>query len=435
MFFSFFNNSLIQKFIDKKDKITTLNALGKMQAFITVYESKFHLLPVPLVVDKPSYDALGRATKIIMEAQKKILAHLMTQLSHEEILAYFDLPPNISPFINWEELMSGSNMIARFDIVPSEEGFQFCEINAESSIGGLKLRDCYREYIQALNLPDQFDHSPRHQIADFLYQKTESGDYDQVVIFSLKEYLEEGTGTVRSLHECIANRIKHLPVILAHEGSYPEELLDFKKGKRTLVYRLAMFDDLNCTDLFLKLFASGATIINSFASEIRSNKKWFAMFHDEKFKTLLSLDEQLVIANYIPRTYYLNRHNIDQFLLEKEGLVFKKNRAYGGTSVLVGREHEPDILREKITDLTQWTVQKLIECSDMSLPIDDSFNLASCKLVLGIFLINDQSSGMLVRASSKSRVVSVATGNASIGWVLPVSEDQRDEMMVRLSSL
>jgi hypothetical protein len=433
--FTLFNQRVIHQFVNKKEQIVSSNALNRMQAFITRYDCRFHLLPIPLVVDKQSYDELGQATKILMESQKKILAYLIASLSQKEILSYFDLPSEILPFINWKELINGENIIVRFDIVPSEYGFQFCEINAESSIGGLKLRDCYSEYLQALNFHDNLDYSPRQQIADFLYKKTQDNEYDQIVIFSMKAYLEEGTGTVRSLHECVANHVTHLPVILAHEQSYPEELLMPLKGIKTLVYRLAMYDDVNCHDLFLKLFSSGATVINSFASEIRSNKKWFAMFHDEKFQSILTKEERFTIEKYIPWTHYLTENNINQFLEQKNELVFKKNRAYGGSSVLVGQEHEQNILFNKLADLTHWTVQKLIECSDICLPVDDSFQIQSCKIVLGLFLINNQNSGMLIRASSKSRVVSVATEDAYIGWVLPASYVQRDKLLSNLDSL
>lgn len=433
--FHFLNKYWISKFVNKRKYIISSNALSRMQAFIKRYDSEFNLLPMPFVVEKQSYDELVKATKMLMKVQLKILTYLASSITLKDMLAYFDLPIEILPFINWDELMKGDNMIARFDIVPSKLGFQLCEINAESSIGGLKLRDCYREYLHALNFHDNFDSSPREQIAEFLYKKTLSNDYEQIVIFTMKKYLNEGTGTVHALYECIAHRISHLPVILAHELSYPEELLEPSKGKKTLVYRLAMYDDVNCFDLFSKLFSSGAMIINSFSSEIRSNKKWFAMFHDEQFQHLLSKEERLFIEKYIPLTYYLTKENFELFLEKKEEFVFKKNRTYGGTSVLVGCEYERDVIANRLTDLKHWTAQKLIECPNLNLPLDDSFQKKACKVVLGLFLIDKENSGMLIRASNRSCVVSVATGNAYIGWVSPVSLKQCNKFLTHLNSL
>ncbi|STX29732.1 Glutathionylspermidine synthase [Legionella beliardensis] len=431
---SLFNHPWIKKVTANKQTLKQQEALQAMQRFIAQYESRFHLIPAPLVFDKTDFDELSAATKTLMAVQKKILDVLIHRFSKEEMLDYFDLPQEILPLIDWHELSSGENMIARFDVLPNEGGYQFCEINAESCIGGLKLRDCYKKNMLALGIDYDLDESPRQAVADYLQQKVGEKNLEHVVIFSMKQYLEEGTGTVRALYDTVCQTIKDKKVILAHEGDFPEALLTPEKGAKTLVYRLAMYEDVNCQALFRNIFASGATMVNSFASEIRSNKKWFAIFHNPQFHELLTEKELKTITKFVPYTGYLTYENIEQVLKEKDNLVFKKNRAYGGHGVLMGREHELSTLQEKIADLTHWTFQKLVQCNTIDLPLDDSFNLTACKVVLGLFLINNQNSGMLIRASNKSSIVSVATGGAHIGWMIPMTSSQRDNLIQQVDS-
>ena len=100
----------------------------------------------------------------------------------------------------------------------------------------------------------------------------------------------------------------------------------------------------------------------------------------------------------------------------------------------MGKEYDRETLEAQFIDINQWTFQLLIECLDICLPIDDAFNQKLCKVVLGIFLIDDFNSGLLVRASYNSCIVSVASGKANIGWAFPVTDEQRDKMIIKLDS-
>src|SRR3546814_1578760 len=57
-------------------------------------------------------------------------------------------------------------------------------------------------------------------------------------------------------------------------------------------YRMALYDDVDFHPLLARVFDSGATVINKFETEIRSNKKWFAIFHDPKYQNLLTDHER-----------------------------------------------------------------------------------------------------------------------------------------------
>lgn len=432
--FSTFNQPWVKKVTERKHRARQQKAFQAMERFLSQYESRFQLISIPLVYDKDVFDELSTATKNLIAVQKKILDALIGKFSKEEILDYFDLPKEVFPFIDWQELIMGDNMIARFDMIPNEAGYQFCEINADSSIGGLKLRDCYKSYMSALSIEHELDQSPRQAIADYLHQKALEKNIEYVVIFSLKQYLEEGTGTVRALYDAVCRTIQDKEVILAHEGNFPELLLSPEKGSKTLIYRLAMYEDMNCRDLFHQICFSGSIMLNSFASEIRSNKKWFAIFHDSKFHDLLTDEELQTIVKFVPYTGYLTYENINHVLKEKDGYVFKKNRAYGGHAVLMGKEFDLHVLQKELADFTQWTFQEFIECSDIDLPLDKSFTLTTCKVVLSSFLINHQNAGILIRASNKSSIVSVATGGAHIGWMLPTTSFERDYLIQQIDS-
>merc|ERR1711933_704967 len=98
--------------------------------------------------------------------------------------------------------------------------------------------------------------------------------FERVVIFSAKKYFTDGSGTVKSLHDCVSKTITEVPVFLYNEDTYPENLFDTIQSKKTLVYRMALYDDIDFLPFLAKIFDSGATVINKFETEIRSNKKW-----------------------------------------------------------------------------------------------------------------------------------------------------------------
>ena len=80
------------------------------------------------------------------------------------------------------------------------------------------------------------------------------------------------------MDETLKQALPHLDVRMAYENDYPEEWLQPGGGSDLLVYRGFMYADMDDDGQFIKrICESGAKVINTFETEIRSNKRWFAL--------------------------------------------------------------------------------------------------------------------------------------------------------------
>ncbi|KTC88165.1 hypothetical protein [Legionella drozanskii] len=432
MSFAKFNRPWVDNFLSIKDAIKNRDSIQNVKNFLKNYDARYLTFPMPLVIEQAVYEELCQASKLLIQAQTKILKFLLSTHSQDHILEMFDLPKEAKSFIDWDELGTGNNIISRPDIIPSNQGYKFCELNIECSLGGIKFFDCFSGYFNAIGGDSSRYLSPRKVIAEHLHELVLEHKFERVVIFSLKQYLLEGSGAVKSLFDSVTETISEVPVSLVTEEDYPEEYLDSNEGKKTLIYRLALYDDLNCYSLFSKIFASGATVINTFETEIRSNKKWFALFHDQQYHSILSEAERETILKYTPYTISISQDNIENLIENKNNFIFKANRSYGGESIYVGMECEADSLRESLKNLKGGTAQEYIVCETLDLPDNDEFELKQNKIVLGLFQILDQFTGLVVRGSLEDSIVNVTHG-AKVGWAFPISLEERETLMLTVN--
>lgn len=432
MSFAKFNKPWINSFISKTKEFENQNHIQYMNNFLKKYGANHSTFPMPLVMEKSAYEALCQASQLLIQAQTKILKFLLSTHDQDHILEMFDLPKEANLFIDWDELKAGNKIIARPDIIPSNQGYKFCELNIESSLGGIKFFDCFSSYFSAIGGDISTYLSPRKTIGNYLHKLVLDHKFERVFIFCLNQYLLEGSGTVKSLFDSVKEAISEVPVSIVTEEDYPEEFLNINHGKKTLIYRLALYDDLNCHSLFSKIFASGATIINTFETEIRSNKKWFALFHDNQYQSILTEAERQTILKYTPFTISIHQDNIEYLIENKNNFVFKANRSYGGEAVFVGSDHNADFLRSTLKNMKGGTAQEYIKCEAIYLPDGEKHELRQNKIVLGLFQILDQFTGLLIRGSIKNSVVNTKHG-AKVSWAFPISLQEREALMLTIN--
>jgi hypothetical protein len=435
MTFNQFNEPWIKHMQLGKEFILNQGAIHKMQNFLDKYNSSLPPLPIPLVIERDCYEAICKASQLLVKVQSKIMRYLISQHSQEEIVEMFNLVPSTKALIDWNDLEKAEGIIGRFDIILSKNGYQFCEMNVDCATGGLKLFDCLQEYVSSLgwSLSDKYT-SPRKNVAKYLHELVLRHKFQRVVIFSARKYLIDGSGTVRSLFDCVVNEIPEVPILLLDEKNYPEYLLDPSESKKTLLYRMALYDDVDFHPLLARVFDSGATVINKFETEIRSNKKWFAIFHDPKYQNLLTEPERAGILQFVPRSFLLSSENFESFLKDKERYVFKLNRSHAGAGVYIGAENKTEFLRKILSEVDNWTVQEIIESQDLLLPEDEQFILKPHKIVLALYHTFDKLSGILVRANKKMSVINMSHGT-KIGWAFPCSIEERERLLSSLHTL
>jgi hypothetical protein len=388
--------------------------------------------PLPLLIDKADFDALAAAGAALLSAQGKILQALCSQLSRPELMDLFGLPRAFESQIDWNKLVPGEQLITRFDIVPTSDGYRFCEINCDTTVGGFEFCDCHKLYAQQAGLPVLADLTAPHQhIAELLAALAARHGFKRLLVCEWSSFRNTGRFGFDYLCGFLQLELPHLEVRMAHEDAYPGDWLREGEAADMLVYRGFMFEDMNDGGAFLtRLQRSGATIVHTFETEIRSNKRWFQMFGDARFQHLLSPAERAAIRDYVPATLAVTADNLDSLLQHKASYVFKLNNSNSGRGVLLGAEHGREELLTLITaqGAGEWTVQPVLDSVELALPeFDDSASPGSAphRLVLGLYLVDGRASGVNVRASKRSRIVSVNLGTGYWLWACPLGAQAR----------
>jgi hypothetical protein len=350
------------------------------------------------------------------------------------------IPASVRPFIDWDTLVDNSNQLARFDILPTNEGYVFCEFNFGSPIGGSEEFDCFVEFAQALNLQlTQGQAGPRREMATMIKQIVIEKQLERVVIFVLSKHRYLGYFSLEMFRQHLQEELG-ISVCIVDETDYPATMLDDQSSAKTLVYRMFVADDIEeHGELFERLWSSNATIVNGFEAEIRMSKCWFSLFHEVQYQSLLTTAQKAAVNQYIPYTFQLDPEDLVDTLANKSEYIFKINNGYSGKGILIGADTSANDISETLKQHPKncWSAQRLIEFDGLNLPHKLTAKPQLNHVVLGLFLIKDKTVGMNVRASSQSKVVNVSSGQASSGWAFVLSSDElgsvRDQLENRVS--
>src|SRR5215510_12137351 len=387
----------------QKDCVLRRGALDKVQLLMKDQNAhKTPILPIPLAFDRAAFESLAAAGVLLLSAQTKILQHLLQHGTRADLLRRFEIPESMEPTVDWDELIKGSYVISRFDIVPSPSGFYFCELNCDSSVGGPEVADCLDVYCNALRWPlTEHMESPQQSSVRLLRRAAQERGLRRIVLCDWHTNRGSGYFGFDLLRQHLTRAFPELEIHLVYDNEYRAAWLDPAQGRRTLVHRGFMYQDITDGGAFMcRLRESGATIINTFETEVRMHKCWFAMFCDPAYHPLLSAAERDAIARYVPYTVAVSRDNLPDLLRDKADLVFKIGTSYGGDGVLMGADHTEDQIRAAIEARGpgSWTAQKAIPFDGIELPFTSEFEFISHHVVFGLYLIDGRASGLTVRA-------------------------------------
>lgn len=394
-------------------------------------------LAIPLVMDRGQFDDIAEAGRLLLRAQGKVLGHLTRSLGRAGLCELFEVPAAIQAFVDWDNLVEGRNLVVRFDVVPTADGYKFCEINCDSTVAGFELFECQKVYGEALGWPlAAHQRSPHEDICRLFQRLTQAHGLRRVLVCDWSRYRGTKTFAFDFLHEALQQALPGLDVRMAYEDDYPEDWLQPGQGSDVLVYRGFMFADMDDGGQFIqRICESGAMVINTFETEIRSNKRWFALLHETAYQSLLDERELRAIERFVPKTLAISPDNAEALLAEKDLYVFKLNCSSGGRGVYFGSEHSAEEMREVFArqGAEHWTAQAPIDSTTIDLPGPDG-ERAAHRLVLGLFLVDGHASGVNVRASKHSRVVNVSLGVASCLWASPATPDTYQTLLSRLAT-
>ncbi|MFE5326357.1 hypothetical protein ACFRCG_08195 [Embleya sp. NPDC056575] len=374
----------------------------------------FPTLPTHFRMDRGTHDELHTATARLVSAHEKVMRHVCATLSPTELAETFHIPTAMAGHIDCARLGPGL-ALARADIIPTETGYAFCELNTFSGVGAGECHHSAKLYADLLGRPVAGG-SPFLDLALHYVDRCNRLGLERVVVLDCVRHARRGYGRDQPLMDYLRLLAPDLDVAYHDETTYPTRWLRPEHARKTLVHRLITFGDTDDEGAFLRSVAdSGATVTSLFEAELGMHRRWFSLLCDPGLAHLLDADERETVRRYVPTTFDLAPDTLDDVLAARADYVFKHSYSYGGDGVLIGAEHSEPTLRARIVadGVGTWTAQRMVRAATLDLPTADG-TTATHRFVLGVYAYGDRTNGALVRASAASTVVNASRG--AVSW-------------------
>jgi hypothetical protein len=437
--FQHFNQELIDAVAASRELIERRSLLPEQDArMLREGGHRYRLLPLHFLFPERDCARLGEAASALVGIQTKVLRHLHATLGRDGILRTFRVPEAMQRFVNWEELLDPGTLVSRFDILQAEDGsYRFCEFNIDSCVGAAELFEFGADYFAGLGVDVQGAlgvSPPLRDLAALLGRTAARRGIARIVILDWS--VGGGSGgkgylSFERMRGHLARAVHPIPVCIADEKTCDADWLKPEEAGRTLFYRGFLMDEMDDGGAFLeRLLALGATVINTYESEIRMDKGWFTLLHDAAIREGLTPRERDLIDAYLPYTCDVDPSNIAALVGDKSRYVFKEKHSFGGGGIRFGEETAAEELRALLeAHPGAWTAQQVVPIAPTVFPADTGFDSEPQKVVFGLFVYGSRANGMLFRASTRSRIVNVTAGSARIAWAFCASETAGAELV------
>jgi hypothetical protein len=400
------------------------------------------LLPIPMVLfPEDEFTSLARGLGQILSAQQTILRALRQTHTETELLERFCVPQRVWRFVDWKALDAGANVIGRADIIPTRSGeFMICELNIGPAVDGHQFHDYCDPVLRAFGMSTsdlKQGQSTYAELGALISARCAAEGRHRVVLLDLDSHKPIGPLVYEGMKHALDAYCEGLEVHLVKNSQYRAEWLEPGDGRKTLVYRLFLQEELGDAEwqLFEQIVDSGAFLLNTFENYILDSKGWFPLFFDRRYRDFLTGDERAAIDALVPPTYAISADSLETLLMAKDGLVFKLSQGCEGKAVLIGSEHLRDELRARLEQRPhEWIAQELVEPLAPELPQTHWSQEVPQNMVLGLYHVDGRYSGFLVRCRANSRVVNLASVGKG-GWALRVTGDEYRTMLERLAAV
>jgi glutathionylspermidine synthase len=214
-----------------------------------------------------------------------------------------------------------------------------------------------------------------------------------------------------------------------------------------LVYRRALLEELDQSDLVAAARDGRVCVVNPFRSRVANNKKLFALFCDPRFSHLIKGDEQEVIDATIPWTRILRagRTNYGDWRIDllpfvadnRERLVLKPASDFGGHNVSLGMEtpqEQWEATIEAHAERADFIVQEYVPVPEEMFPTveDGHVQMRLKRFNINPFGIGGRYAGSITRISDRA-VINVSAGGGLLPSVIGrhkrrlLAEDESEE--------
>ncbi|AXK56236.1 hypothetical protein [Pseudomonas protegens] len=397
--------------------------------------------PFPLALfPAAAFQAVAADLRLILAAQSRMLAHLLTLHSREHILELFNVPVQVRDLVDWSLLEKGGRLIGRADVLLSEDGqYQLCELNIGPAIEGPQLHEFCSRFLESRGVQlSGFEHgqSPYVDLARLIQRLCKEQRRSRVVLLDLQAYDHwAGASAYQPLLRHVRQACADLEVVLIKEHQYQAQWLSAEEGARTLVYRLFLEEEIvDGGDLVRRICGSGALLLNTFENYVSGCKSWFSLFHEPALRAVLDAEQRAAIDRRIPMTVRVSAQNLEGLLQRRQELVFKPCNSTGGKGVILGEEATDELIRACVGPRPgEWIAQATIRQSSYALPQAFWNQPVEQFVVFGLYYINQQMSGLYLRCNGRSRAVNVLSGGMP-GWALPITDQEHRLLLAQLKT-
>src|SRR6185312_12347692 len=95
----------------------------------------YRALPYYFRIDPATHAELARATRVLVGAQEKLVEQVCRSFPADELARMFSVPPAMAAEMDWSNVAARGLRMLRADIIPTETGYFFCELNHFSGVG------------------------------------------------------------------------------------------------------------------------------------------------------------------------------------------------------------------------------------------------------------------------------------------------------------
>ena len=415
----------------------------RVEAWLGEHDVVFNGSTIPFVL-MPHFISPGqlRHVKHAVSRLSKVLDRFCDAYPHDEALREeLAVTPEEDSLIRIDPGFPRPMRICRLDAFLTGYEVKFLEFNADSPAGTGYTDILHEGLTTAIDLPrvrQEFDMTYTPILPELIGTLTDAYAHVRARHNDLPERprlaLVDAAGSP-SVPEfriiCAAARAAGLEAIHAtlDELRYDGSTLTVQGEPVHLVYRRALLEDLDQSDLVAAARDGRVCVVNPFRSRVANNKKLFALFCDPRFSHLIKGDEQEVIDATIPWTRILRpgRTNYGDWRIDllpfvadnRERLVLKPASDFGGHNVSLGMETAPEQWEATIeahAARADFIVQEYIPVPEEMFPTveDGHVQMRLKRFNINPFGIGGRYAGSITRISDRA-VINVSAG----GGLLP----------------
>ena len=435
-----------------------------IEAWLKEHDVVFNGATIPFVL-MPHFISPGQLRRVrhAVSRLSKVLDRFCDAYPHNaDLRAELAVSPEEDSLIRVDPGYPRPMRICRLDAFLQGYDVKFLEFNADSPAGiGYTdiLHDGLRTSIDLARVKQEFDTSYTPMLPELIgtlldaYAHVRSAHNDLPERPRLVLVDAEGSPAVPEFRiVCAAARAQGIEASHAtlDQLSYDGSTLTIDGAPVHLVYRRALLEDLDQSDLVTAARDGRVCVVNPFRARVANNKKLFALFQDPRFAGLVQGDEAEVIDATIPWTRILRpgRTNYGDWRIDllpfvadnRERLVLKPASDFGGHNVSLGMETEQakwEQILDAHAEREDFIVQEYVPVPEEMFPTveDGHVQMRLKRFNINPFGIGGRYAGSITRISDRA-VINVSAGGGLLPSVigrhkrrLLAEDDEEEEVM------